>query len=255
MNLVVNARDALPKGGCLTIKTENITLDKEHSKSIPEARSGQFVRLSIEDTGVGMDKEIIDRIFEPFFTTKELGRGTGLGLSMVYGIVKQHDGWINVSSEPGHGTIFTIYFPVFSGKPEKEVGETISLKELQGEGERILVVEDDQGVRIFTAKALRENGYMVIEAENAREALDIFEKEKGKFHMVLSDVVLSDQTGLELVEQFLLRQPQLMVLLISGYPDQKSQWAIIHERGLRFLQKPFTPVDLLRAVREILSKV
>jgi len=250
MNLAVNARDAMPEGGELTIKTENVILDDEHCKLIPESRPGKFVCLSVGDTGVGMDKGSIEHIFEPFFSTKETGKGTGLGLSVIYGIAKQHEGWINVYSEPGRGSTFRFYLPAFSIKVEDETKEAISLKELQGSGERILLVEDEEGVRKLAMRVLGENGYVVFEAANAKEALDIFEREEGKIHLAFCDVVLPDRTGLELVDQLLSRKPELRVLMSSGYADQKSQWPVIRERGFRFLQKPYALPDLLRAIRE-----
>ena len=253
MNLAVNARDAMPKGGRLTIKTENVTLDEEVCKVIPEARPGKFVCLSVEDTGVGMDKDIIQHIFEPFFSTKEVGRGTGLGLSVVYGSVKQHEGWINIYSEPGRGSTFKVYLPAFSVRLEEETEEMISLQEFQGSGERILLVEDEEGVRKLANKALSKNGYVVFEAANAKEAMDIFEREEGKFHLVFSDVVLPDKTGLQLVHQLLSRKPELQILLSSGYTDDKSQWSAITKRGFRFLQKPYPLPDLLRAIKEAIK--
>jgi len=253
MNLVVNARDAMPKGGTISIKTESVTLDEEQATIISEGRPGQFVCLSIADTGVGMDKEIIDRIFEPFFSTKGLGKGTGLGLSVVYGIVKQHEGWINIYSEPGQGSVFKTYLPASSYKSKNKLKETIPVHTIQGKGERILLVEDEEGVRNLTTRALRENGYVVVEAASTQEALDTFEQEKGNFHLVLSDVVLPDQTGLELVDQILRRQPKIRILLVSGYTDQKSEWVTIRKKGFRFVPKPYTMPDLLRSVRELIE--
>ncbi|MEW5803617.1 MAG: PAS domain S-box protein [bacterium] len=253
MNLVVNARDAMPKGGKLTIKTENVTLDEEYAKTIFEARAGHFVRLSVADTGNGMDAKTIEQIFEPFFTTKGVGKGSGLGLSVAYGIVKQHEGWINVYSDPGKGSVFKIYLPALSAKAKKKEGEAIPLQKFQGKGERILIVEDEEEVRKLTVRILRDKGYSIIEASNVQEALEIFEQAKRKFDLVLSDVVLPDQTGIELVEQLLSRQPEIRVLLVSGYTDQKSQWPKIKERGFRFLQKPYDLAELLRTLREILE--
>ncbi len=254
MNLAVNARDAMPQGGKLTITTENVTLDQDRCQVIPEARPGTFVCLSVEDTGVGMDQETLQHIFEPFFTTKEVGQGTGLGLSVVYGIVEQHEGWINVYSEPGQGSTFKVYLPVFDVEPEEDsIEETISLQELQGRGERILVVEDEEGVRAFARRVLGENGYVAFEAVSAEEALDIFEREKGNFHLVFSDVVLSDRAGFQLADQLLAHKPGLQVLLSSGHTDRKLHWPLIRERGFRFLQKPYAPVDLLRAIREAIE--
>lgn len=257
MNLAVNAKDALSmtNGGELTIKTENVTLDEDLCRAIPEARPGKFVCLSVADTGVGMDKETIPHIFEPFFSTKDAGKGTGLGLSVVYGIIQQHGGWINVHSNPGQGSMFKFYLPAFSAiqEDEAEVKETISLQELQGSGERILVVEDEEKVREFVTMALRESGYLVLEAASAEEALELFEREKGKFHMVFSDVVLPGKTGIQLVDQLLARKPELPVLLSSGYVDAKSHWSTIRERGFQFLQKPYALANLLRAIKETMS--
>jgi signal transduction histidine kinase/ActR/RegA family two-component response regulator len=253
MNLVINAKDAMPEGGKLTIKTENVIIDEDHCKDIPEARPGRYVCLSVMDTGVGMNKEVIEHIFEPFFTTKEIGRGTGLGLSIVYGIVKQHQGWTNVYSEPGQGSTFKIYLPALSAKTEDESERKTPIQEFRGKGERILLVEDEEDTRNFVTKVLGESGYIVFGAANVKEAIDIFEKEEGNFHLVFSDVVLPDKTGLQLVDQLLSRKSELMVLLGSGYTDGKSQWLGIQEKGFRFLQKPYTLPELLRAIREAIE--
>ncbi|TSA13181.1 MAG: PAS domain S-box protein [Deltaproteobacteria bacterium] len=255
MNLVVNARDAMPDGGKITIKTENVTIDKEYCTVFSYAQPGEFVCLSVADTGVGMDKETIQHAFEPFFSTKKPGKGTGLGLPVVYGIVKQHGGWINVYSESGLGSTFNVYFPAVFIEPEEKSDEAISLQELQGRNERILLVEDEESVREFAAIVLGENGYVVVAAADAKEALDIFEKEKEVFHLILSDVVLPDQSGLQLVDKLLLRKPDVRILLCSGYMDEKSQWPVINEKGFRFIQKPYTLVNLLRAVREAIEPV
>ncbi len=254
MNLAGNARDAMPNGGSLTIRTENVVLDEEQSNVILEARPGKFVCLSVEDSGAGMNKKTIQHIFEPFFTTKEAGKGTGLGLSVVYGIVKQHEGWINVSSKPGRGSTFRIYLPASSVKSEVEAEKTITVHKLQGSGERILLVEDEEGVRGFASEVLRGSGYSVAEAANVQEALEIFEREKGNFYLILSDVVLPDKSGLYLVDRLLSYKPELRVLLSSGYTDQKSQWSLIQEREFRFLQKPYTLADLLQAVKAVIEK-
>ncbi len=249
MNLAVNARDALPKGGRLTIKTENVVVDEEFCKVVPEARPARFVCLSVTDTGTGIDQGILEHIFEPFFTTKETGRGTGLGLSVVYGIVKQHEGWINVYSEPGQGTTFRVYLPACFGTPEEEVAEPISLDELQGDGQRILLVEDDEKVRSFAARALVANGHQVFEAGDVAEALALFRREKGRFDLLFSDVVLPDENGLELANRILSLKPELPVLLCTGYADDKAHWPLIRERGLPFLQKPYALAALLKAVK------
>ncbi|MBU1635575.1 PAS domain S-box protein [bacterium] len=254
MNLVINARDAMPDGGKITVRTENVVIDKELSKVIPESLPGRFVRFSVEDSGVGIDKAILDQIFEPFFTTKDVGVGTGLGLSVVYGIIKQHDGWINVYSEPGTGTIFKVYLPTVSAEIDDITKDTISLKELKGSGERILLVEDEEGIRGFAAEALRENGYTIFEAANAKEAFDLFKNESGNFDLVFSDVVMPGKSGLELIVELLSGKPDLHVLLCSGYSDKKSQWREIKKRGFRFLQKPYGVTDLLKSIKEIIQK-
>ncbi|MGA1875124.1 MAG: response regulator [bacterium] len=253
MNLAVNARDAMPKGGKLTIKTEKVTLDEEQAERIPQGRAGRFVRLSITDTGCGMDEETREKIFEPFFTTKGVGRGTGLGLAVVYGIVGQHQGWIEVESEPGRGTAFFIYLPAFSGQAGEKSSEIPSLKHLQGNGERILIVEDEQVVITLLKKVLQENGYRVSCTRCVHEAIDRFLKERDGFDLVISDVVLPDQNGIELIDQLGQHNSGLKVLLISGYTDQKSQWPYIQERGIPFLPKPFAPPDLLGMVRNLFT--
>ena len=253
MNLAINARDAMPNGGRLKIKSENIVLDKQAAQKMTEARPGRFICLTISDTGMGMDNETIQHIFEPFFSTKGTRKGTGLGLSVVYGIVVQHSGWIHVTSKPGKGSAFQIYIPGIDAKIQKSRKESVSLKEFYGDGSRILVVEDEKGVKEYTTSALREHGYEVISAESAREAEAIFEREEGHFDMVLSDVVLADITGLELVDNLLSKNRGLKILLCSGYTGEKSQWIDIQKRGFRFMQKPYTLVDLLRVVKEVLN--
>jgi len=254
MNLVVNARDAMPDGGKLTIKTENVVLNEAYVKLMPEARSGKFVRFVLSDTGVGMDAATMQHIFEPFFSTKGMGKGTGLGLSVVYGIIKQHDGWLNVYSESSHGTTFKIYLPAETAKAESKKKDSIPMKKLEGHGERILVVEDARSVREFASKALRRNQFEVFEAETVEEALHVFDREKGKFDLILCDVVLPDGNGVELVDIFLTKNKDVEVILSSGYTDQKSQWPIIKERGLKFLPKPYSFVQLIQIVHEGLKK-
>ncbi len=252
-NLLVNARDAMPEGGKITIKTENVHVDERRSKEQREARPGDFVRLSVEDTGVGMEKEVMDRIFEPFFTTKEAGRGTGLGLSVVYGIVKEHGGWIDVESTPGRGSIFTVYFPS-RGTTVHEGEEGGPSEESKGRGERVLVVEDEEGVRRFTAVALQERGYEVVEASRGEEALELFDREGGEFDLLFTDVVLPDLSGVEVARRLLERKPELKVILTSGYVGEKARWQEIKEKGFRLLHKPYSLSDLLRTVREALKK-
>lgn len=253
MNITANAKDAMPEGGKIIIKTENVILDQEYCRKNPEARPGRFVCISVADTGCGMKKEVIEHIFEPFFTTKEAGKGTGLGLSVVYGIVKQHEGWINVYSEPGEGSIFRIYLPALSGALLEETPETLSIETYKGKGERILLVEDEEDVLDFAAKVLEENGYKVIKAKSSQEAVEIFNMEKGNFHLIFTDVVLPDRSGIQLVEQLLSRKTDLKVLLSSGYPNHKLQWPLISERKYPFLQKPYSLPALLKKIQEVLK--
>ncbi len=255
MNLVVNARDAMEGGGKLTLKTENVTLDEELSGDIPGSRPGRFVLLTVADTGGGIDTEHIEHIFEPFFTTKEVGKGTGLGLSFVYGIVKQHGGWLNVETEQAKGSSFKIYLPaVLEKTADKAARKVVPSKGPRGAGERILMVEDEEGVRRLNTSALTENGYKVFEAANAKEALDLFDRENGRFDLVLSDVVLPDIDGFKLVDTLLSLKPSLKVLLNSGYADEKLQWDVIRERGFGFLQKPYSVADLLKAIKDAIEE-
>lgn len=254
MNLVVNAKDAMPKGGKITIKTENITVNEEYCKFYLDAREGTFVSLMVEDTGAGIDKEVIPHIFEPFFTTKEPGKGTGLGLSVTYGVVRQHEGWINVYSEPGQGTIFRAYLPVVPAEAIAQTDDNVSLDQFKGNGERILIVEDQDEIRKFATRVLGENGYVGFEAASAREALDIFTSENGEFHLVFSDVILRDKNGLELADQLRSLKRQLPILITSGYTDRKAHWPTIQERGFRFLQKPYSVTDLLQAIKETMKQ-
>ncbi|NQT24500.1 GAF domain-containing protein [candidate division KSB1 bacterium] len=253
MNLTINAKDAMPNGGQVVIETENIKLDKSNSKAMPESRHGKFVRLTFKDTGIGMDKETVGHIFEPFFSTKGPGKGTGLGLSVVYGIVKEHKGWINVNSELGNGTLFEIYLPAVYVQVEEEIAEATDYSLLKGNGERILMIEDENRVREFTSRGLFQNNYKVFPAASAAEALELFEKEDGKFDLIFSDVVLPDLNGIELADKFLEINPKLRILLSSGYVDHKSQIPSAKERGLHYLQKPYALPDLLRMIKTVAS--
>ena len=253
MNLAVNARDAMPSGGTIIIKTENVYVDEGYSKLYSYARPGEFICLSISDTGTGMSREIKEHLFDPFFTTKRAGQGSGLGLSVVYGIVKQHEGWINVYSELNQGTRFQIYIPAFPESHRAEGERALLLRDVRGEGERILLVEDDAGVREFAKSALSEGGYTVFEAASADRAMHLFEREHGAFHLVFTDVVLPDMTGLQLIEQLLCQNSGLRILLSSGYTDDKSQWEIIQKKGYMFLEKPYGVTHLLGTVRKTIT--
>ena len=201
-----------------------------------------------------MRKATVDRVFEPFFSTKRQGGSAGLGLSVAYGVVKQHKGWIEVISEPGRGTTFNIYLPAhFAGHEDVSEAES-SEQRPHGRGQRILLVENEETVRGFAARELVENGYVVFEASTAEGALKIFEGEKGDFHLVLTDIILPNKNGLQLVDQLRSRKPQLPILLSSSHADDKSQWPIVHRKRFRFLGKPFTSAELLQAVKETIEQ-
>jgi PAS domain S-box-containing protein len=250
MNLAINARDAMPRGGIVSLETKNAILDRTYAANHFTVRPGPYVMLAVSDIGSGMDQATQSRIFEPFFTTKELGRGTGLGLAVVYGIVKQSGGYIWVYSEPDHGTTFKIYLPRVSGQPETERRIPVAAGAPFG-SERILVVEDDAGVREFIRAVLSEQGYTVLAASGADEAFQLMQTET--INLLLTDIVLPDMSGPQLAEQVQKRQPSIKLLFMSGYSE-----TAISDRGLvapdmRFLDKPFTPAELASKVREALD--
>lgn len=255
MNLAVNARDAMPDGGKLTIKTENALLDEQHKQFSPDARKGKFIRILVEDTGKGMTQETMQHIFEPFFTTKESGKGTGLGLAVVYGIVKQHEGWINVTSKSGTGTTFTIYLPASIKMVEEKIKERPVTKNRHMNGKRILLVEDDESIRKFVSRVLTANGYNIFVAGDGKEALDIFDKENGNLDLLFCDVILPGENGIQLVNHILLRKPGIGILLTSGYVDKIVQMTAIRDKGFPFLEKPYSINDLLESVQNSLIRV
>ncbi len=252
LNLAVNARDAMPRGGKLTIETEDIDLDEHYVRLHPTVPPGRYVMLAMSDTGVGMDERTKAHLFEPFFTTKEIGRGTGLGLSTIYGIVKQSNGFIWVYSELGRGTTFKIYFP----RVEKDAARHASYyKEQPGllGTETVLVVEDEASVRTLIARSLRGRGYFVLEASTGHEALRTAQEFRGKIHLLLTDVVMPEMSGKALGTQIRDARPGIKVLFISGYTNN----AIVHhgilDSNVAFLQKPFTHDILAQKIREVLG--
>jgi len=251
INLAVNARDAMPRGGRLTIETANVHLDQGYVNGHVGVNPGDYIRLTVSDTGVGMTPEVRRRIFEPFFTTKEKGKGTGLGLSTVYGIVKQSGGYIYVYSEPGMGATFKIYLPRIDEELEKEHTGPAELP--QGR-ETILVVEDEKDVRSLIVQILRKQGYQVIEAESGAEAFDACANHEGKISLLLTDVVMPGMSGRELAEKLLSWQPEMKVLYMSGYTDDAMIRYGVLEAGMNFMQKPFSMEALAQKVRQVLDQ-
>jgi two-component system, cell cycle sensor histidine kinase and response regulator CckA len=251
MNLVVNAKDAMPGGGKLSIQTRNIVLDESHRRGQTFLRPGEYVMLTVSDTGMGMDKETQSRIFEPFFTTKEKSKGTGLGLSTVYGIVKQSGGYVVVQSEPGHGTSFHIYLPRVEGTAENQTAPVAHAA--AGGSETILLVEDEESVRQLVRDTLLAKGYKVVEACNGEAGLAAAAVQPGAIDLVITDVVMPGMGGRDMVRQLTKNRPETRVLYLSGYTEDAivSEGSI--ESGTAFLQKPFTLQNLSRKVREVLG--
>ena len=257
MNLCVNARDAMPRGGQLTIETNKVELDASFALTRPEMAPGSYVLLTVSDTGCGMDEATRARIFEPFFTTKGLGKGTGLGLATVYGIVKQSGGHIYVTSEVGQGTSFRIYLPRIEGEAASLAvlpAAALTLPELPSGTETLLVVEDEEGVRSLILEVLRACGYSVLSAGHGGEALPLAEQHAGPIHLLLTDVVMPEMSATELAERLLQLHPEAKVMFMSGYTDDAVVRHGVFDTGTPFLQKPFTPSGLARKVREILDK-
>jgi len=253
MNLAVNARDAMTKGGELTISTFPVEVNEAYVKSHPDARLGLFVCLRVTDTGSGMDAATLDRIFEPFFTTKTVGKGTGLGLATVYGIVRQHKGWIEVTSEVGKGTTFSIFFPA-SAVPVESASRQSSAATIQGGHETILIVEDEPVLRELAQLILKSCGYNVLEATSGVEALSICERRPEPIHLLLTDMMLPEGlSGRELAGQLLVKQPKLKVIITSGYTVDETGGEKLPKDGYKFLQKPYNHLTLAKIVRETLD--
>ena len=252
MNLAINSRDAMPDGGSLTIETANVALDQEYAARHVSVAPGDYVMIAVSDTGCGMDEKTKARIFEPFFTTKPAGRGTGLGLSTVYGIVKQTGGSIWLYSEPKKGTTFKIYLPAVHALPE-DIDKPVPLEPAQPGGGTVLLVEDDEQLRRLTHRALAAQGYAVLEADRGSTALDIARRHKGTIDLLLTDVIMPDTNGRKLADMLRPSRPGLRVLYMSGYPDGAIVNHGMLESGAAYLAKPFTTEAIVRKVRELLA--
>jgi two-component system cell cycle sensor histidine kinase/response regulator CckA len=252
MNLAVNARDAMPRGGKLVLETATVKIDADYARDQWLENSGRFAMLAVTDTGVGMGEDTLARIFEPFFTTKEVGKGTGLGLATVFGIIKQSNGFIRVSSEIGQGTTFKIYLPLVDRPTERYEGQP-DLVQLPVGTETVLLAEDAAAVRAAARQILERYGYTVLEAPSGKDALNIALKRQAPIHLLLTDVVMPEMSGRELAEQFCELRPSAKVLYMSGYTDDAVVRHGILSADIAYLQKPFSPATLARKVREVLD--
>jgi CheY-like chemotaxis protein len=252
MNLAVNARDAMPDGGHLTVETANVELDEAYARQHAGAKPGRYVMLAVADSGIGMNTETIARIFEPFFTTKELGKGTGLGLATVYGVVKQSGGYIWVDSELGKGASFQIFLPRVDEPVTATAENPTSESSLTGT-ETVLLVEDAEPLRKLAQSFLAEHGFQVLAAANGEEAIQLVKTCRQPIHLLLTDVVMPGMNGRALAEQLLPMQPQIRILYMSGYTDSFIAGHGVLEPGTHLLHKPFTEQALLRKVRQVLD--
>jgi signal transduction histidine kinase/ActR/RegA family two-component response regulator/HAMP domain-containing protein len=255
MNLSLNARDAMPRGGRLTIGVETVIIDAAFIETHPQAHAGRFVRLRVTDTGIGMDSATLGRIFEPFFTTKDIGKGTGLGLATVYGIIKQHEGWLEVNSEPGKGSTFDVFLPASNQVPAFAEEEAASAAPVAGGSETILIVEDEPVLRSMARDILEECGYRILEASSGKEALDVWNQRANEIDLLLTDMVMPDGiSGADLVEKLQTRQPRLKVVFTSGYTANEVNQKMLARTRASFLAKPYTHAELAKTVRDCLDQ-
>lgn len=257
INLVVNARDAMKQGGAVSIRTSNVHQNESIHCGQDVMPPGDYVAVEVADTGTGIPSDILPRIFEPFFSTKEIGSGTGLGLSTVYGIVRQTGGFVSVDSRVGHGTTFTIYFPVLTEAETQQARQTEASRteeqtkvDLTGVG-TILLVEDEDAVRVFSARALKNKGYQLFEARSGEEAMLVLEKEGDKIDVMVTDVVMPQMDGPTLYKNMHGRWPNVQVIFVSGYTEDRLREQFSSGDEIHFLGKPFTLKQLASKVKEV----
>jgi len=255
MNLCLNARDAMPEGGRMVVETANVIIDAPYCALHRDARPGQFVCLRVSDTGIGMDQETCNHIFDPFFTTKEVGKGTGLGLAMVYGIVKQHEGWMTVNSAPGQGTSFRIYLPALpKAAVEPQIGRHTPSVGPKG-SERVLVVDDEESIRNFLSSCLTARGHTVVLASNGEEALKVFNESRERIELVILDLTMPKLNGYQVLRKLREQGHRVPVILSSGYSaDGSIQDLIAPDKAQAFIPKPYAPDELLRTIRVVLDR-
>jgi CheY-like chemotaxis protein len=253
MNLCVNARDAMPNGGHLIIETSGVEFDEFAVTQSPQTRAGSFVRLSVSDSGCGIPSENLPKIFEPFFTTKDVGKGTGLGLATVFGIVQQHQGWLNVYSEVNHGTTFRIYLPRLAANGKAKASQP-ALAEMRGGHETILLAEDDLALRVSVRKALSLFGYRILEAPTGAKALEVWKQNPDEIRLLLTDLVMPDgMNGKDLAKRLLQENPNLKVIYMSGYSAEIIGTDFPLKEGVNFLTKPFQAAKLAQTIRSALD--
>jgi CheY-like chemotaxis protein len=251
MNLCLNARDAMPEGGRLEVETRYVDLEEEYARRNPYMRTGRYALLTVSDTGTGMDEKTRERVFEPFFTTKGPDKGTGLGLAMVYGIVKQHGGFIHCYSEPGKGTAFKVYFPAVEAQPDA-VPAIRKEDIVRGGTETILLAEDEEAIRSLIERTLKELGYDVLVARDGEEAIGMFRRNK-EIALAVLDVVMPRKGGKEAFDEMRRQNPRLKAIFMSGYTSGAIHDSFVLNPDMPFLQKPFGPAILARKVREVLD--
>jgi PAS domain S-box-containing protein len=255
LNLATNARDAMPQGGSLAIETDIIEVDETYKQIHGFGEAGTFVRISVSDTGMGMDEKTTTKIFDPFFTTKEVGKGTGLGLSMAYGIIKQHKGYIDVISEPGSGTIFSIYLPLIRSGNKESIPSAVSYQQADLHGtETVLIVEDYSSARDIMRRTLEEFGYTVYEAKDGEDAIQVFTRRKEEIQMAVIDMILPKRSGAEVYGLMKKMKPDIKAVFVSGYRGDKIQGGSLSAENQEFMQKPFTPTAFMKKIREILDR-